>query len=139
MRNKIDRETGKDEEEQLLEEQFLKESAEIEAGLYASARKQNNIETSFAESLEKRKEGYDRLIARLRETGKYREENTREFWHARIEKIREEFTVNRVKSAREYAYTQNGAVAVMVILVLLMAGMLLYTDIKRLMTIFRIF
>lgn len=138
MRNKIDREKENDEAEQLLEEQFLKESAEIESGLYASARKQN-IETSFVESLEKRKEGYERLIARLRETGKYREENTREFWHVRIEKIREEFTANRVNSAREYAYAQNGAATVMVIVVLLMAGMLLHIDIERLMAIFRIF
>lgn len=138
MRNKIDRETEKDEAEQLLEEQFLKESAEIEAGLSASARKRN-IEASFAESLEKRKEGYDRLIAKLRETGKYREENTREFWYARIEKIREEFMINRVNSAKEYACAKTGAAAAMVILTLLMVGMLLYTDLEKIMSIFRIF
>lgn len=122
MKNKIDREIQKDEIDRMLEEQFFRETADIEAGLFASA--------SFAESLEKRKEGYDRLIARLRENGRYRGENTREFWSMRIEKIRKEFESSRAQNARMYTYAQITAVTVIVLLCLLMSGMLWYADLK---------
>lgn len=137
MENKINREIQK-EEDQLIEEQFLKESAEIEVGLSATARKRN-AEESFTESLEKRKEGYDRLIARLRETGKYREEDPREFWNARVEKIRKEFEIRRVQIARIHAYAQITAVTTAVILVLLMTGLLIYADIEKFIVMLKTF
>lgn len=138
MENKIDREIRNDEYEELLEEQFLKESEEIEAGLSASVKKQN-AGASFIESLEKRKEGYDRLITRLRETGKYREENTRSSWNAYVEKIRKEFEISRIQNVRVCTYAKMGAAAMAVLLSLLMGGMLLHADLEKVISMLKIF
>ena len=98
MGNKIDRKMSTEEADRLLGEQFLKEAEEAEARIFAAAGG-NPWKNKEKESPEKKKAGYERLIAHLKATGKYRDESNYEevLWSRRMKKIRHEFRIAREK------------------------------------------
>lgn len=72
MENKINRQTTNEEIDRLLEEQYDAETEILESALLKAAGK-SSWEEFPEESEEEIQQGYDRLIARLKEKGEYRE------------------------------------------------------------------
>ena len=72
MENKINRQTKNEEIDRLLEEQYYAETKILESAILKAAGK-SSWEEFPEESEEEIQQGYDRLIARLKEKGEYRE------------------------------------------------------------------
>lgn len=72
MENKINRQTKNEEIDRLLEEQYHAETKILESAILKAAGK-SSWEEFPEESEEEIQQGYDRLIAHLREKGEYRE------------------------------------------------------------------
>ena len=128
MGNKIDRKMSTEEADRLLGEQFLKEAEEAEARLFAAAGG-NPWKNKAKESPEKKKAGYERLIAHLKATGKYRDDNYEEaLWTRRMQKIRYDFRIAREKREKEHERMKAAGIAAAAAIVLLMAGMTAQTN-----------
>ena len=82
------------------------------------------------ESPEKKKVGYERLIAHLKATGKYRDESNYEevLWSRRMKKIRHEFRIAREKREKEHERMQTAGIVAAIVFVLLIAGMTAQTN-----------
>ena len=82
------------------------------------------------ESPEKKKAGYERLIAHLKATGKYRDESNYEevLWSRRMKKIRHEFRIAREKREKEHERMQTAGIVAAIVFVLLIAGMTAQTN-----------
>ena len=72
MENKINRQTKNEEIDRLLEEQYYAETKILESAILKAAGK-SSWEEFPEESEGEIQQGYDRLIARLKEKGEYRE------------------------------------------------------------------
>lgn len=72
MENKINRQTKNEEIDRLLEEQYYAETKILESAILKAAGK-SSWEEFPEESEEEIQQGYDRLIARLKEKSEYRE------------------------------------------------------------------
>ncbi len=72
MENKINRQTKNEEIDRLLEKQYYAETKILESAILKAAGK-SSWEEFPEESEEEIQQGYDRLIARLKEKGEYRE------------------------------------------------------------------
>lgn len=72
MENKINRQTKNEEIDRLLEEQYYAETKILESAILKAAGK-SSWEEFPEESEEEIQQGYDRVIARLKEKGEYRE------------------------------------------------------------------
>lgn len=72
MENKINRQTKNEEIDRLLEEQYHAETKILESAILKAAGK-SSWEEFPEESEEEIQQGYDRLIAHLKEKGEYRE------------------------------------------------------------------
>lgn len=129
MGNKIDRKMNTEEADRLLGEQFLKEAEEAEARIFAVAGG-NPWKNKEKESPEKKKAGYERLIAHLKATGKYRDESNYEevLWSRRMKKIRHEFRIAREKREKEHERMQTAGIVAAIVFVLLIAGMTTQTN-----------
>ena len=121
--------SGDKEADRLLGEQFLKEAEEAEARIFAAAGG-NPWKNKEKESPEKKKAGYERLIAHLKATGKYRDESNYEevLWSRRMKKIRHEFRIAREKREKEHERMQTAGIVAAIVFVLLIAGMTAQTN-----------
>lgn len=128
MGNKIHRKTSTQEADRLLGEQFLKEAEEAEARLLAASGG-NAWKVKFKDSPEKKKAGYERLIAHLKATGKYREDQDQELiLMQRIKKLQQNFLSTREKYRKEDKWVQITGMTAVIVFIFLIAGMITQTD-----------
>ena len=132
MRKKI----SDEEADKLLEEQYIREAKEMEAGLLRSAGIDPEQE-SEPEAEEKIKAGYDHLMASLKRKGQYRERYSEdaiinfEDWNRKMEALR----LEAEKRKRTHLLVKRGGVLAAGFMMAFLTGMTLLANIKNFFTI----